>query len=370
MIPHYLQSRGTPAIQSEGPGVFACACGESPLIAGYAPENFLAIAIQCGACGDISETPGLPAGIAPPRAVLPLERGADSPPAKIAVGTVLIGKDELDRLAALYLPRRTEDSTYLIGDTFLDELEALQSRLTGAPLDPVPGFKDGPLSWAFAHFRQRLRDPAWAEFNGDEDAVAATVLGAFRDLVGSWGHHPLFPAMIGTVAARGYSFHAMAIFGTAKALALTGNRIGFVATEGVAPKIAAVRLVLDGRNDLSVNVARFDRFEWPDAPVATPQTMRAAVLEAMAAAQGHMNRLRPGMLFLSAGAADASLDHLMFEALTGAIASHGKRYRGLNAIGAILPKVQTTPVPREARFGYAFYPVANVSPAPPKPPRA
>ncbi len=366
MTPHYVQTAGEPAVAGTGPGVFGCPCGETPLISGYAPGQFLGVAIQCGACGQVSETPGVLEGTAPPRQAVVVERGQDNPPRSIAATAALIGKDEMDRLIALYLPREPEDPFFDLDHALLDGLEADQLRLTGRPFETLnPTYKTHPLAWALSHFRARLGDPGWRNFHGESDAVALAVLGAFREMISSWGHHPLFRAMVGTAAARDFSFHAMAIFGAAKALAVAGNRIGFVATEAKDPRIAAVRLVVDGQSDMSISVVRFDQFEWPDASPATPASARAAILDAMSAARGHINRLHPGILILSAGAVDGAMDSILLEAMTDAIASHGKRHRGLMAIGAILPKVVVaTDFPRRGRFGFTFLPVANQPRAP------
>ena len=104
-IPHYVQTGSAPAITGSGFGLFPCPCGKSLLIAGYEPRQFLGIALRCAACGEISETPGLSLGAPPPPAVTLVERGAEQPPAAVAAGTVLIGREEMERLAALYLPR-------------------------------------------------------------------------------------------------------------------------------------------------------------------------------------------------------------------------------------------------------------------------
>jgi hypothetical protein len=117
--------------------------------------------------------------------------------------------------------------------------------------------------------------------------------------------------------------------------------------------------MLGPHDQMAVAVNRFDRFEWPNGGNATAQSVRAAVIEAMASAQGSINRLRPGMLVLSAGASEGMFDQLLVDSIAAAVASHGKRHRGLAAVSAIFPKVSLTGRHREARFGYSFYPVAN-----------
>ena len=358
--PHYTQIGSAAAVTGAGFGVFACPCGQSLLIAGYEPRNFLGIAIQCATCGRISETPGLPLGAAPPPAVTVVERDAEHPPSTIAGDTVLIGREEMERLATLYHPRSTNTDSHLISDALLDDVEFQQRRWTDEPLDSGhPTYKDLALAWAVAHFRARLRDPDWTSFADDSDIVAATVIAAFRDLFASWVHHPLFGAMVNTAAVQGFSLHAMALFGAAKSLASAGNRVGFVATESPRPRIVSFQLVLGTQEKLPVAVNRFDRFEWPYGPRGTPQSVRAAVLGAMASVRGSINRLRPGMLVLSGAIGHLGFDQLLLDAITAAVGSHGRRYGGLTAVSAIFPKVAATERPREVRFGHTFHPVLN-----------
>jgi len=360
LIPHYKQAGTTPAIIGAGFGMFGCDCGRSLLIAGYEARNFLDIAIECAACGRVSQTPGVPLGAAPPPNVTVVERGTESPPGNVAAGTVLISREEVDRLAALYRPRVTDADTHLISDALLDDVDFQQRRWTDQPLDTAPsGFKDQALAWAVAHFRARLRDPDWTSFANETDMVAVTVIAAFRDLFASWVHHPLFGAMVGTAAVQGFSLHGPAMFGAAKALMTSGNRVGFSATEGPRPRIVSFQLVLSQQDLMSVAFNRFDRFEWPNGGNVPAQSLRAEVIEAMASVQGSINRLRPGMLILSPGASDGPFDKLLVETITAAVASHGKRHRGLAAVAIVLPKVTATKTPREVRFGYTFFPVPN-----------
>lgn len=360
-VPHYTQTTNSPVISGPGPGQFTCECGQV-LIAGYEPANFLGIAIQCAACGRISETPGLPDSAQPPPNVTSVERGTENPPRAVNQGTVLISREEMERLVAFYQPRPTGADPHVVSDALLDEVERQQLNWSNAPLDPSPrGYRSHPLAWAVAHFRERLRDPEWTSFADSSDSTAVAVIAAFRDLFASWGHHPLFGAMMATAAAQGYSLHAMAMFGAAKSLTSAGNQIAFVPTAGPNPRIASFQLLLGPQEQMSVVVNRFDRFEWPDGVEATPQAIRAAAIEAMAAVQGSINRLRPGMLVLSPGAVEGKADQLFIDNIFAAIGSHGKRYRGLAAVAVIAPKVLPTGKHREVRFGYSFYPIPNRS---------
>jgi hypothetical protein len=271
-----------------------------------------------------------------------------------------IGREEGQRLAELWRPRDTTGDLHEIADNLLDEVEFQQSRWTGVPLDPSPkSYRDQTLAWAVAHFRARPREPDWSRFSSDSDVVAALALAAFRDLFGGWEHHPLFGAMVRTAAAQGFSLHAMAMFGTAKALVLAGNRVAFQMADGPSPTVASLSLVLGGGEQLSVCLSRFDRFEFPRPAVATVQTVRDEAAEAMISVRGRINRPRPGILVLSSGAVRASFEQALPLGIAAALDRHGKRHRGLAAVAGIVPKLSLTGKPREARFGHTFYPVPN-----------
>ena len=359
MIPHYVQTGAAPAVTGEGSGMFDCVCGHSTLIAGYDPLHFLCIALRCAACGTVNETPGVPPGVLPPSPVMLIERGAEQPPAFVPTGTILASREEIERITALCLPHDTAHDSHVMSAALLDELIATHDLWTGAPLDPAPrSYKDAPLAWAVAHYRARLREPEWTVFATNTDLVAMTVIAAFRDLFASWGHHPLFPAMMGTAITQDFSLHAMAIFGVAKIMTRAGNPVGFTVSTGARPRIFSLYSGLPGPEQMTIAVNRFARFEWPDGAPMTPRAVLAAVIEAMASVQGSINRLRPGLLVLSGGAAEGPFDQMLVDGIIGAIGSHGKRHRGLAAVAGVLPKIWIGG-PGTVRFGYSFYPTAN-----------
>ena len=358
--PHYVQAGGAPVIAGSGPGVFSCPCGRSTLIAGYEPRECLGLSIQCAACGEVVETPGLAPGVPPPASVTLIERGASDPPAVVPPGTALIGRQERDRLAAMFLPRATGGEVQTLSPALLDDVEETLHRWTGAHLDPTAAsYKSAPLAWAVAHCRARLAAPDWAGFVDDADLVAMTVIAGFREFFTCWSRHPLFRGMLGTVEAQGFSLHGMGMFGAAKYLFHDGNQVAFDLMPDAPPRIAGIKVILPGHEAMSVAVERFDRFEWPNGAEWTPRSLLVSVIDAMAAVQGRINRLRPGILVLSPGAVGGGFDRALIDAMATAVRSHGKRHRGLSAVAAILPKVQVAGAPGAAMFGYHFYPVPN-----------
>ena len=184
-------------LSAQGSGQFSCGCGQSLLIAGYEPQNFLGIAIQCAACGRISETPGLPEGAQPPANVTLVERGAEHPPRDRRQ------RDRPDQPRGNGAPRGVPSTArHRRRSACGQRCVARRDGNPTAKLDeraapPAPhSYQQQPLAWAVAHFRQRLRDPEWTSFADSADSTAAAVIAAFRDLFASWGHHPLFGAMI------------------------------------------------------------------------------------------------------------------------------------------------------------------------------
>jgi hypothetical protein len=165
--------------------------------------------------------------------------------------------------------------------------------------------------------------------------------------------------MAATAADRGFSLHASALFGAAKCLADSGNRIAFPLPDGAAGRIADFYLAVGPTERWDVIVEAFDRFEWPGGKAWDTASLRAAVSDSMAASQARINLRRNGLLVLSAGAARSAFDQPMVDAISESVQAHGRKYRGLGGVSVILPKLLATERPNEARFSFAFYPVGN-----------
>ena len=371
--PHFIQVGDDPAIIGEGTDDLRCQCGQSVLVKGYLPFNLLGIDIRCSRCGAITTTPGLLAETVPPAAVTPIDR-RDQPlprPATVARLTALASHEELARLTRLYAPQTPPSDRCAIDATLLDLVEADYDRLSGGRLDehlgavaaagsgPLAGFRSHPLAWAVRHLRATHGAPGWTWFGTDEGSAATTIVGAFRHFVACWSHHPLFPAMAAAAADRGFSLHATAVFGAAKCLSDSGNRIAFTAPDPADGRVTDFSLAIGPTERWAVRVEVFDAFEWPFGKPWDQGTLRSAVTASVTAAQSRINLRHPGLLVLSAGAARSAFDQPLVEAINDAVQSHGSRNRGLAAVCAIMPKLVETEKPNEARFSFAFYPIAN-----------
>ena len=219
--PHFVQTAGRPIFIGQGAGVLNCRCGQSELVRGYDPRNFLAVDLLCASCNAVTTTPGLSALNNPPAVVVPLDRTADTTPegASLPPGRVLAGREELDRLMHIYLPRDPVSNIVTVTHDWLDSVGADYDRLTGGLLathlseiaaSDRAGYK---LAWALQTLRAGIGDPNWACSASAEASVATTMAAAFRYFTDCWSHHPLFPEMAAAAADTGFSLHGTACDG-------------------------------------------------------------------------------------------------------------------------------------------------------------
>jgi hypothetical protein len=371
--PHFIQVGDEPAIIGEGSDDLPCPSCGSVLVKGYLPLNLLGIDIRCARCGTITTTPGLPAGSNVPPRVMPVERRLEPLPRSATVGRLaaLASREEIERLARLYAPRTPSSDRFVVDQAFLDQAALDYDRLTDGKLDhdlavaaaagtqPAAGIRANALAWALEHLRAASRAEGWSWYGTDAGSVATTVVAAFQHFVACWSHHPLFGAMVATVADLGFSLHAFARFGAAKCLADSGNRIGFPPPEESDGRIADFFIPVSPTERWDVIVKVFDQFEWPEGRSWDQGSLRAAVLDAMETSQGRINRRHFGLLVLSAGAVRSAFDQPIVDAINDAMQAHGRRNRGLGGVSVIMPKLLATDLPNAARFGFAFYPVGN-----------
>lgn len=365
--PHFIQTGQDPVFVGTGGDILACTCGQV-LIAGYDPDRFLAIALQCGACGTVTETPGLAPGQAPPAPLVVAEEGANDAEflsVQVTSGATLVGRTEMDRITGLYRPRTPASNIYAFDDALLDDTAARFAAITGAKLpDVVPDFEAGlaqhPLAWSIGYLRTRLRDEAWACMEAPPSSVACLTVAGFRHFVATWSDHPLFPAMAATAADRGFAVHGLALFAAAHCLLMQNNRIGFPNPSGPPPgRLDYVRLATGPAQSIRVMLNVFDRFEVPSGRPWTPELLRIAVQEAIEAEQGRINPRHPGLLLLSPGLAMSDFDEALIRAIQAVVQSVGRRHRGLMAVAPIVLRLARGPDRRSVQFGYGLFPVEN-----------
>ncbi len=372
--PHFVQTGDEPIFTGQGTGELRCRCGQSVLVRGYDPGNFLGIDLRCAQCGAITTTAGLSALSRPPEQVLPVERTAATPPSgsTIAPDQVLAGREELERLMELHRPRGPESDRLTVSDAFLDAIAADYDRLSGGLLaehlaavaasetaKPLSGYRPYPLAWAIHTLRAVIRSPDWSCTATSPASVATTVAGSFRYFLDCWSHHPLFPAMAATAADTGFSLHGAALFATAKCLVESGNRVGFVPPRDGSGRLRQFALAMGDGAPLTCAMEVFDRYEWPLGEEWRGADLHQRVVERLLASKGQINLRHPGMIVLSPGATWEQMEQPLVDSIHGAFHSHGRRYRHVTAISVILAKVLPTQAHDTVRFGYSFYPIPN-----------
>ncbi|HET6606627.1 MAG TPA: hypothetical protein VFG62_08165 [Rhodopila sp.] len=362
---HFVQVGDAPVFIGTGVGTLACTCGRA-LIERYAPDRFVGIAIACGACGAVTETPALPAGTMPPTPVVVADAASESSSFATAVASsaALIGRAEMDRITGLYRPRTPTNNVYAISGAFLDETASIFERLTGGGLPAVStdfaeGLAQHALAWSIQHLRERLRSDAWACLEDPASSVASVTVTGFRHFEATWSHHPLFPAMVATAADRGFSAHGLALFAAAHGLLQQNNRVGFPTPSETAGRINYVRLATGPSQSIPVMVKVFDQFEVPWGRPWTPDNLRVAAQEAIESEQGRINPRNPGMLLLSPGTAMAGFDEALIRAVQAAMQAVGRRHRGLTAVGLIVLRLLPGPDAHAVQFGFGLFPVKN-----------
>ncbi len=372
--PHFVQTGDEPIFTGQGTGELRCRCGQSVLVRGYDPSNFLGIDLRCAQCGSVTTTAGLSALNRPPEQVVPMDRTAAAPPAgsTVASDQVLAGREELERLMELYRARAPASDRLTVSDAFLDAIAADYDRLSGGLLAdhlaavaaseatrPLTGYRPYPLAWAIHTLRAVMRSPDWSCTATPPASVATTVAGAFRYFLDCWSHHPLFPAMAATAADSGFSLHGAALFATAKCLADSGNRVGFVAPRDGSGRLRQFALAMGDGVPLTCAMDVFDRYEWPLGEDWRGANLYERLVDRLPATKGQINLRHPGMIVLSPGATWEQMEQPLVDAIHDTFHSHGRRYRHVTAISVILAKVLPTPAADTVRFGYSFYPVPN-----------
>ena len=363
---HFVQGGDQPVMAGSDSGTLSCACGNR-LIAGYDPELFLGVGIRCARCGAVTSTRPMAEGSALPLAAIVAEPSVEPRLTTMTVPprVTVLGRAEMERLAALYRPVTPADNIYRLSPERLDAAAAAYERYVGASLplvasnarEPFSGLRQHALGWAIGHLRGQ--DESWRCVQDDPTANAALHVAAFLHFVATWSHHPLFPAMAATAAERGCSLHGLAPFAAAQCLSMMGNRINFPLPVGDPGRIEGFSLVTGAADLIPIHTEMFDQFEYPLGRPWDAAGLVAAVSEVIAAAQGRINLRNPGLLVLSPGSALAGFDEALIKAVETAMAALGRKNRGLIGTTLVTLRLQALPDPTAIRFGYGLFPLLN-----------
>ncbi len=363
---HFVQGGDEAVIAGSDSGMLSCGCGNR-LIAGYDKALFLGVGIQCARCGAVTSTPPMAEGAALPLAAIVAEPSVEPRLTTMTVPprVTVVGRAEMERLAALYRPVTPADNIYQLTRERLDEAAEAYQRHVGAALpdvaseagEPFRGLRQHALGWAIGHLRAQAG--SWRCTQDDPTANAALHVAGFLHFVATWSHHPLFPAMAATAAERGCSLHGLAPFAAAHCLSMMGNRINFPLPVGSPGRIEDFSLVTGAADLVQVHTEVFDRFEYPLGRAWDQASLLTAVSEVIAAAPGRINLRNPGLLLLSPGNALAGFDEALIKAVESAMGTLGRKNRGLIGVALVTLRLQPLPDPMAIRFGYGMFPLLN-----------
>jgi hypothetical protein len=361
--PHYIQVGAVPVFTGTGPDDLTCRCGQSVLITGYLPGNYLGIRIKCFRCGEVTETPGLPEG-----EILPHWAALVVPQAMPAVSSLGVARGALVACATasarayeLTRPRSLPDVPLGLTRQLVDQAAEVYDRLTGGQLlaqieasvgasgDDLGSY---PFAWSVHRLRERIDLPDWSWLYQNDDALAAIHVVAMHNLVQSWGHHPLFARLAAQAGEAGQFLRTVCTFATAKLLYDAGNRVGF--SDDLTLHFTTA---LD--EPLSLALLEPPLLQWPERERCTPSAMKDAVIEAIGSVQSRVNRLRPGLVVLAVSVWDPNFDQMLVDAIHAALQVVGRKHRGVAAVAPIMPKGLPAGAPDRIGFGYTFYPILN-----------
>lgn len=364
--PHFVQVGGSPVFGGTGVGELLCRCGASVLIQGYLPGNFLAIRIQCSSCGAVTSTPGLPDGEILPRSAVGIE-AVQTPmttTSGVARGEVLVCRDAIARNYALTRPRNPPDEPMPLSRAMLEAAAADYDRLTGgrlaehtaaSPSGESSEHGDYPFAWSVLRLRERIGRPGWSWLYQDDDAMAAMYVTAIHRLMQCWGQHPLLDRLTAPLTGRGKFIRVVIVLAMAKLLFDAGNRVGF----SLSGSDVDLHFTTTTDEPLTFALLAPDVLQWREKDRRSPDVLRNAVIDAMAAAQRRVNRSRPGIVVLATSILRQDFDQMVVDAIHAAFQKAGRRHRGVAAVAVVLPKLLPAGQPDWIGFGYAFYPIQN-----------
>jgi hypothetical protein len=364
-----VQVGDEPVFAGIGRGDLLCACGQSVLIRGYLPANFLSIRIQCFRCGAVTVTPDLPEGEILPRTTIAVGANATPMVKPHVVGpeAVLACQHAMAHGYALTAPREPPTGPILLSRELMEATAAEYDRLTGGRLaeqaaasPPAMGSELGPypFAWSVLRLREQLGRPGWSWLQHNDDAMAAMHVVALHELLQTWGHHPLLGRLAAVLAEPHRFLRTVAGFATAKKLFDDGNRVGFdLPAEGISD--IELHFTTPADEPLTLALLAPAALQWRERDRYNPQVLRAAISDALASVQARVNRRRPGVVVLLASILLPGFDQMLIDTIQLSFQSIGRRNRGVAAVAGMVPKMVPTEHLDHLGFGFAFYPILN-----------
>ena len=335
------------------------------LVRGYPSGSLLGIRIRCFRCGAVATTPGLAEGDILPRITVAVD-AIETPMVTTAriPGNRVLASRETEQASASTRPEQLPDEPHLLSRAMLEAAAADYDRLTGGRLGeheavspPAEGVDQGPypFAWSVLRLRDQIDTPGWSWLYQNDDAMAAMYVTAVHHLMLCWHRHPMLARLAAPLAEPDRFIRTVTTLAMAKLLFDAGNRVGF----SFSGSEVGLRFTTAAGEPLTLALLAPDALQWRQKEHRSPDVFREAVIEAMAAAQGQVNRARPGIIVLAASILQPDFDQMVVDAVQAAFQSTGRRHRGVAAVAIVMPKVLPAGAPDRVGFGYAFYPMRN-----------
>jgi hypothetical protein len=364
-----VQAGTEPVFAGTGSGDLRCECGQSVLIRGYLPANFLSIRIQCARCSAVTVTPTLPEGEILPRTAVAI--GANATPTvrpyAVSPQSVLAAHDAMARCFALTCPREPPTGLVLLSRELVEATAAGYDRLTGgrlaeqaaaSPPAMESDYGPYPFAWSVLRLREQIGRPGWSWLHHNDDAMAALNVAAMHELLQTWQHHPLLDRLAAVLAEPGQFLRTVAAFATAKKLFDDGNRVGFdLPTQGRAD--VELHFTTPDDDPLTLALLAPAALRWQERDRRNPRVLRAAVTDALTSVQARVNRNKPGIVLLLSSILLPGSDQMLVDMIQLCFQSVGRKNRGVAAVAAVVPKIVPTEHLDHLGFGFAFYPLLN-----------
>lgn len=364
-----MQAGTEPVFAGTGSGDLRCECGQSVLIRGYLPANFLSIRIQCARCSAVTVTPGLPEGEILPRTAVAIGANATPTVKPYAVGpqSVLAAHDAMAHCFALTCPREPPTGPILLSRELVEATAAGYDRLTGGRLaehaaasPPAMEPEQGPypFAWSVLRLREQIGRPGWSWLHHNDDAMAAMYVAAMHELLQTWQHHALLDRLAAVLAEPDQFLRTVAAFATAKKLFDDGNRVGFdLPTQGRTD--VELHFTTPADDPLTLALLGPAALQWRERDRRNPRVLRAAVTDALTSVQARVNRNKPGIVLLLSSILLPDFDQMLVDMIQLCFQSVGRKNRGVAAVAAVVPKIVPTEHLDHLGFGFAYYPLLN-----------
>lgn len=265
------------------------------------------------------------------------------------------GHHEIRRITASYQPVEPPGTPYKVSESLIDRGVGLYAGFGRAGYLGAAGEGGDGRTWlpAMEYLRSRMQDPAWHCLENEATASAITRLTSLLHFHATWAAHPLFPAMVASVAEADFSLDGFAPFAAAHCLSMLGSRIYFQPPSRPGDGIRRFEVASSPDNVATVHVTNLD------LAAVRRKSPRDTVGERVAAACARIDARHPGLVVLSAGSAPGELDALVADGLRDALINQARKNRGLMAVAFLALRLLPTSEPREVLLRYGFLPIPN-----------